>query len=1209
MAFEGFLSLGGTEIANASRTKAYADELVPMLGLSDCWDCADLAEVLGDDPYTTPIIDRPDWFTDHDPDSGDFCGFYPLEIEGIDDGVREATVTELSLDGAVVGAPRYKSREIRVSGLLIGVTPAAVTYGLTWLAKALEGAPCRDADGCTGDHLCFYSACPPMCSDSPALDAWPGPDEVVPMHHESQFYLCDGGLITTWQRACSVDYERTLYQVSLTSGPTIVERYNSHCGSMVRVEFTLVAGVPFAFSTAVSAVPGLEPIPDPQVMPEVACTPGTDVVVRTNLATNPVPVGNAAATGKGWLADGSAFTATVDTTVTRIEGGSSVRVQRNTLADSPNLAPNPQPTGTLDGWSWRLGSSSIGPSRTNLIENPWPRLADGWTYDVPGGGPGTIEHTNLMPNPSVETNTAYYSTNTANTAITQDTTWSASGTASLKVTPVGTSLDTSAGLTAAVYTTLQAGTTYTITATCHLAAPQTGTPAASARRIRAYWTDGPTTWSEQAPNAAGDYTLSVTFTPTAAMTGIRLFNGAALGAGGEENAVWWDNVTIVEGTEAVQFNGDTPDTDDAAYSWTGTPHASTSIQQAMDSPAFTGPMDVITDDAGPDGELGFVRHTQAVADAQTWTVSYSGDQVLTAGVTYTVSAYFRSTSARQVQFVGRTFDVPGYGWVRLTGQYVGSGTVPTLTITGTGQAAGEVIDVARALAEEGTILGTYFDGSTPTSGGYTYAWTGDEDASTSTSTLNPVEATTVLATGTGPGSQTTFQRTTIVAPKAGGEDGPVYSMALGEGLYTLAMQVRPSVAVNAYMRVSALDASGVVLTSTSSAAQALTADAWQRMLPVRISAPANTVRLQVAVLMPGDVVLPADETFDAGAVQVVDGLFLTDPVIARATYLGQHDNAKSTIDVVGGGTYTASVYAGANVAALATVSINFYTSTGLPAGGVTRGLGVELDAWTTPIGVAEWHRPYVTATAPANAVGAVVNIEVRKLLSGAQLGDATWLTCVLFEQAGALLSYFDGSSQDAGDISYTWTGTANASTSQTLLAIPAPVGSIVDPDCPVVPPPPRPPVIDVSCVDTPSTWRRYVVDVGADLVPDWRDTVPIVRLQSHDTAVRQVRIRFYPNPLEAPLQALNPCDYCGEFVVTYIPPRSVMTIDGIRQWASITDDQTGTVFTANHLLASSDGGPVSWPILSCGVPYTLVVDVSPTEVADLTPQVCLAARS
>lgn len=1210
MAFGGFLSLGGTEIANASRTRAYAGEIVPMLGMEDCWDCADLAEVLGDDPYTTPLIDRPDWFTDHDPDSADFCGFYPLEIEGIDDGVREATVTELALDGAVVGAPRYRSREIKVTGLLIGATDAAVTYGLAWLSKALEGSPCRDSEGCTGDHLCYYSACPPMCTDSPALDVWPG--EVTPAHHESQFYLCDGGLIESAARACSVDYERTLYQVSLTSGPTIVERYNSHCGSLLRVEFTLVAGVPFAFSTAISAVPGLEPIPAPQTVPEVTCTAGTDVVVRTNLATNPVPVGNAAAAGKGWLADGAGFTAAVDTTIYRMEGGSSVRLGRSAATDTTNLAPNPQPTGTLDGWGWRLGQSGAGsPDRVNLVENPWPRAADGWVYTVPEGD--TLVRTNLAANPHAAT-ADYWSWNVGfggEWTFTNETgTDTPDGRAGYRRSTVVTpdtggycghiyrqDIAGAAGeqITMSMWVRPSVETVYTLNIASRAAGVSTTlNSAASAPTV--------------AP--AGVWTrLSATLNTTVAYGTLQLIAnesaaGPAAGATVDATQVL---IEVADGVLRDYFDGDTADTADATYEWTGTADASTSTATAVST--FSTPMEVVTGGVGPDGVAGFVRRTQDEAGTQQWVVTYTGTQVLTAGATHTVSVYMRSTSARTVEFAGRTFSLPGFGWVRLTGQVTGDGGPLVLTITGTGQADGEVIDVARALVEESNTLGTYFDGSTPDAGGVTYAWTGDEDASTSTATMAPADVTTELATGTGPGSQTTFQRTTVTAPKAGGEDGPVYTMDAGEDLYTVTMQVRPSVVTAASLRVSALDAAGVVLTSVSGDRTSLPEDAWTSMPAVRIAAPAGTARLQVAVLLPADEALPAGATFDAGAVRVVQGLFLTDPVLGRATYVGQHDNTKTTIDVLGDGTYTASVYAGSNVAALATVSIAFYTSAGLPAGALTRGAPLDLAAWTTPIGVAQWRRPSVTATAPENAAHAVVSIEVRKLNSGAVVGDNAWITSALVEQAADVLSYFDGSLPDAGSVSYEWTGTAHASTSNTLLALAEPPGPIVDPDCPPVPAPPRPPVINVSCVDTPTTWRRYEVDVPEDLVPDWRDVIPILRLQTGATAARQVRARFYPNPLQAPLAALNPCDFCGEFVITYIPPNSIMTIDGIRQWVSVTDVQSGNVVTANHLLSSSDGGPVTWPVLSCGVSYTLVVDVSPTGVSDLEPQICLAARS
>lgn len=281
MAFNGFLSLGGTEIANAERVMAYARELIPGPEWGDCNDCEDLHLALGDRPYTSPFVDMPEWYSARNQDSWDFCGFYPLEIEGLDDGVREATVTELAIDGGVVSAPRHRSREIKVTGLLIAATDAALSYGLAWLTTALEGAPCRADSSCTGDHLCFYSSCPPMCEDSPNLPEDLNDPDRPPGSVLDPFWLCDTGPITEWTRACSAPYERTLYQVTTTSGPSVVERYNMGCGFMIRVEFTMVAGVPWAYSTPIAACPtSTTPIPEPITVPEVPCVlvPDTTIV-------------------------------------------------------------------------------------------------------------------------------------------------------------------------------------------------------------------------------------------------------------------------------------------------------------------------------------------------------------------------------------------------------------------------------------------------------------------------------------------------------------------------------------------------------------------------------------------------------------------------------------------------------------------------------------------------------------------------------------------------------------------------------------------------------------------------------------------------------------------------------------------------------------------------------------------------------------------
>lgn len=130
----------------------------------------------------------------------------------------------------------------------------------------------------------------------------------------------------------------------------------------------------------------------------------------------------------------------------------------------------------------------------------------------------------------------------------------------------------------------QSGKSYTVLGTLRLAEPQSGaTATARARRIVMFH-DGVEDVSAEAPNAAGEYELRVTFTVAnaGAFTSLRLYNGGLVG-----NSVWWDGVAILEtdGDPAVYggpyFDGDTPDTDYADYEWTGTPNASTSVVKGL----------------------------------------------------------------------------------------------------------------------------------------------------------------------------------------------------------------------------------------------------------------------------------------------------------------------------------------------------------------------------------------------------------------------------------------------------------------------------------------------------------------------------------------------------------------------------------------------------------------------------------------------------
>ena len=75
------------------------------------------------------------------------------------------------------------------------------------------GAACREGEGCTGDHLCYFAACPPICEDSPDVTH---DGNGMPRVHNVR--TCDEGIITTYERACALPYERNLFE-SIPQGP------------------------------------------------------------------------------------------------------------------------------------------------------------------------------------------------------------------------------------------------------------------------------------------------------------------------------------------------------------------------------------------------------------------------------------------------------------------------------------------------------------------------------------------------------------------------------------------------------------------------------------------------------------------------------------------------------------------------------------------------------------------------------------------------------------------------------------------------------------------------------------------------------------------------------------------------------------------------------------------------------------------------------
>lgn len=166
---------------------------------------------------------------------------------------------------------------------------------------------------------------------------------------------------------------------------------------------------------------------------------------------------------------------------------------------------------------------------------------------------------------------------------------------------------------------------------------------------------------------------------------------------------------------------------------------------------------------------------------------------------------------------------------------------------------------------------------------------------------------------------------------------------------------------------------------------------------------------------------------------------------------------------------------------------------------------------------------------------------------------------------------------------------------------------IHDPDCPEPPTPPSPPAIPDACLEAPETWTRYVLPIPADAIPLWSDAVPVLSLTTGAEAARQVRIRFRPNPFGYDIDDLEECNFCGEFIVSYVPANSTMVIDGIRQVANVSV-AGGPDLVASHLLYGSAGTPLDWPLLTCGTGYIMTVDIAPDAVDDVQVGLALAGR-
>jgi hypothetical protein len=333
-------------------------------------------------------------------------------------------------------------------------------------------------------------------------------------------------------------------------------------------------------------------------------------------------------------------------------------------------------------------------------------------------------------------------------------------------------------------------------------------------------------------------------------------------------------------------------------------------------------------------------------------------------------------------------------------------------------------------------------------------------------------------------------------------------------------------------------------------------------------------------------------------------------------------------DVVVGGTGALTIGANAVPGAAAVASIYAYPSKNQRLKArvvINTGSGpVTVDGVAVAAVGGQWNRLTVSYTAPADA-GTVSVFIVSTAGAGYSrwaAGDSIMCDAAMITLGLGLYDYFDGNTADtdlwdyayyAGvlyGIDYT-IGTDNYSRPSIRYAIPQPdsVSVLADPDLPVLPTPPAPPTIPNLAISPQYEYIRYYLPIPSINVPEWAAGVPTIVLSTATTEIRQARIRFYPNAANLASDLVDPATYCGEFIVSYLPAGAALTIDGIDEVAYAVFNGTTEQIVADQLLYGTDGSPVDWPELSCGLPSLMTVDIPPTEdIANLHIVLVLTRR-
>jgi len=153
-----------------------------------------------------------------------------------------------------------------------------------------------------------------------------------------------------------------------------------------------------------------------------------------------------------------------------------------------------------------------------------------------------------------------------------------------------------------------------------------------------------------------------------------------------------------------------------------------------------------------------------------------------------------------------------------------------------------------------------------------------------------------------------------------------------------------------------------------------------------------------------------------------------------------------------------------------------------------------------------------------------------------------------------------------------------------------------DPNCPALIPPPLPPSVPLGCWTPPTRWRRRQITIPSSFIPLWGEVVPKFAVHARDADVRDLRLRFYADVDGNGDISSDPCSYCGDIVVSYVPQGSTLIFDAAAREVYAVDASQRRR-RADAVVFSTDGTPFDWPILTCGLGYVVTLDLPKTQAA------------